>query len=532
MAAAEDVNNSQGGEWKKRESFGSAMGQIALVAVLLAGGVFFYWKNDKTKKDVSERMKAIRAIVVKDNPSDLQQALKQLDEVLQVKAESPEALSMATGIYTEQWLIHKLPGADAKAKDFLSRATKADARGEDRHASQALILTAEGKAKEAESYIEEQRKKGATSPKLFYAQGLALKSQGNTALAKPALNSAMEKAWRDPLYACGLGDLLLEEGSWGQAFDTYAKGLTANPEHVRSTLGMAAARIYRRMGGKESVEVVTKLLANEAEMTPGLKARALAILAEAANVEARYDDAIKQAELALQSNPDDTWALFAKARALAYKKDPGASAAFDQLIAKAGTAPVFFFDGALLLQGAGQSEAALALLAKYENFYQNIKNTAPDGTVVGALDRDDRYWLAKGDVLRSANKLDDAMAAYDKAVAAKNVNVIRAQYARGSVFIAKKDFDSALKELMPITPADGTGALAEAYVAMGDTQFAKKEYAAGCQNYAFALTKMKQTQVPREQLNAMLTDVEKRLAAAGQKAMSQAWVKEAKPIIQ
>lgn len=532
MAAADDVNDTKGGEWKKRESFGSALGQIVVVAAILGGGVFFYWKNDQTKKDVSERMKVVRQTALKGNPTDLQQALKQLDDVLSIKSNSPEALSLATGIHTELALVHKVPGADAKAKEFLARAVKVDARGEDRHASHALFLVAEGKSKEAEDYIEGQRKKGASSPKLFYAQGLALKAQGNIALAKPALNSAMEKAWKDPAYACGYGDVLLEEGSWGQALEAYSKGVNANPEHIRARLGVAAAKAYRKAGVKDSADIVTDVLGKDAELTPGLKARALAVRAEVANLEARYDDAIRDATNALTINPDDTWAMFAKARALAYKKDGTASSAFDALVAKAPTAPVFFFEGALLLQGAGQTDAALALLGKYENFYKGIRNTAPDGTVVGALDRDDRYWLAKGDVLRYATKLDEALAAYDKAVEAKNVNVIRAHYSRGSVFLAKKEFDKAIEELTPITPNDGSGTLAEAYVAMGDTQFAKKEYAVGCQNYAFALAKMKQTQVAREQLNAMLTDVEKRLLSAGQKPMAQAWVKEAKPIIQ
>ena len=53
-------------------------------------------------------------------------------------------------------------------------------------------------------------------------------------------------------------------------------------------------------------------------------------------------------------------------------------------------------------------------------------------------------------------------------------------------------------------PKPETGALPEAYVAMGEIQFSKKDWAAGCQSYAFALSKLKAQSVPREQLNAML----------------------------
>jgi hypothetical protein len=47
-----------------------------------------------------------------------------------------------------------------------------------------------------------------------------------------------------------------------------------------------------------------------------------------------------------------------------------------------------------------------------------------------------------------------------------------------------------------------------------------------------ALTRMKATQQPREKLNDVLTDVEKRLKAANQKEVAKLWVEEAKPLIQ
>ena len=67
---------------------------------------------------------------------------------------------------------------------------------------------------------------------------------------------------------------------------------------------------------------------------------------------------------------------------------------------------------------------------------------------------------------------------------------------------------------------------------MGDVQFAKKKYPTGCQQFAYALTRMKAQQAPREQMNALLTDVEKRLKDAGQKNIAKAWMDEAKPLIQ
>lgn len=244
------------------------------------------------------------------------------------------------------------------------------------------------------------------------------------------------------------------------------------------------------------------------------------------------DQALGLADKALALADDDVWALFAKACALALKKDAAAAAAYDAVVAKDRTSPVFYFEGAQRLQAAGLTPEAMALLDKYESTFKDVRNTAADGKVVAWLDRDDRYWLTRGDLLREQGKLDEAMAAYDKAIEAKGLSLQKAYYAKGAVFLAKKDYDKAGAILVDITPPDGTGQLAEAYAAMGEVLFAKKEWGPGCQNYAYALTRYKALQAPREQLNTLLTDVEKKLRAAGQAPIAKLWMDEAKPLIQ
>ena len=78
--------------------------------------------------------------------------------------------------------------------------------------------------------------------------------------------------------------------------------------------------------------------------------RALGVVGAMLLVQAeQYDAAIGTADGALAKNPDDAWAAFAKALALAAKKDPGAGAAFEATVAKAPTAPIFYFEGAAAL---------------------------------------------------------------------------------------------------------------------------------------------------------------------------------------
>ena len=516
----------------KRESLTSVVVQLGAVALVLTGGVAFMKTRGDTKKEVAEKVKVAQSFAIKDNPADYDKALALLDEALAKDAKHADALALAGGLHAEKWFFHRVPQADSSARDFLSRAEAADARTEDRYAGKALLLIAEGKGAEADSYIDEVRKRGGQATKLFYVQGLAFASQGQLQLAKQALASAMDKGWKNPLFAAAYGEAMLAEGSFGPAADAFNKGLASNPEHLRSHLGAALTKLLKRDKIKDASDTIAAIQTKEAELTPGLKARLHTARAELLNFENKYDDAVQAADMALGFNALDPWALYVRARALALKKDTHAGAAFTQAIAHAKTMSLAYLDGAMLLQAAGDTSGALALLKNYETTFGAVKVKSTDGTEAPALDRDDRFWLAQGDVLRDSGKIDEAMASYDRAIAAKSVNQVRAHYSKGALLITQKEFDKANDILVHITPTDGSGHLAEAYVAMGDLLFQKKDWANACQNYAFALTRMKAQAAPREKLNGVLTDVEKRLLAAGQKPFAKAWVEEAKPLIQ
>ncbi len=530
MSSAENVNEKR--DWKKRESFGSAMAQIAVVAVLLAGAVYFMYARGARREQVGKHLKEARAHALRGNPSDLQKALAELDLLFKVDDSAPDGLALAADIHTQLWLTHKVSGAEQKATDYLERAERADSKSEDRYGTRALHMIAEGKLQEADAFVEDLRKQGASSAKLWYAQALANVGMGNLAKAKPGFDHAKDKGWKDPRFATAYGEALFEEGSFLQALDMLSKATSANPDHLQARLDTALVRIHRRDRVKDASDAIQEILGREADLTPGLKARGLTAKAELASFEGKYDEAIKIADEALSLNPDEHFALFAKARALALKKDPKASDAFAAAIARRKVAPYFYFDGATLLQAAGSTDAALALLDQYEKTFKDVKAETADGKISVWLERDDKYWLTRGDVLKEAGKLDDALAAYEKAIAAKNVNLVRAHYAKATIFLARKEWDKAAEVLTDITPPDGSGALAEAYIAMGEALFAKKDFAPGCQNFAFALAKLKTQQAPREKLNGLLEDVNKRLIATGQKQLAKLWMEEARPLIQ
>ena len=518
-------------DWKKRESLPSAMIQVAVTTVVLAGGVLFYVQRGQHKKEVADRLKEAKASALKDNPADLQKALAGAQAILENEPNSPYAVAFAADVETELWLVHKVPGADAKAREFSDRAESLNSTSEDRYAAKILQFIAEGKPAEAEAYGEELRKRGASSPKLWYGLAEAFRAQGNMDLERQSFQQATDKAWKNPRFFAAYAEALIDEGLIDQAIEVANKGIADNPDHIQARLALATARTKKRDHVKDAADTVRDVL-SQPDLTPGLKLRALVTQAFVFNFEQRYDDAIASANKALAMDPAAYTALWAKANAQALKKDSGALATYKAAVAARKTATGIYLEGAQLLQQAGNSDGALALLGTYEDAFKAINIQTTDGKMVPWLDRDDRYWLARGDVARAAAKFDAALAAYDKAITARGLHLSQAHYARGAVFLAKKDYEKASAEFKAVAPEDGTGMIADAYLGLGEILFSQKDYPTGCQNYAFALARLKTQQAPRERMNGILEDVNRRLVAAGQGSVAKLWMKEARPIIQ
>jgi tetratricopeptide (TPR) repeat protein len=506
--------------------------QVGLVAVLLAGAVTYVVHRGQVRQQVDARMKAARTQAQRDNPADLRQALAELDALFQLDADARDARALAADVNMRLWLEHRQPEAETRAREHLARAEALDSRSGERYGARALLLLAEGRAEEAEKYLEDLKAQGAKSPKLALAEAQALLARGRLSDARQAFARASEAAWREPRYPVAHGEALLDEGLYGQAAEALKKATAANPDHLRARLSLALARLYQGAGRDEATRTVSDVLAREAELTPALKARARVVQAALALAEGKVDKALKGAGEALAASAEEHHALFIRARALALKKEPGARAAFQEAVTKRRTAPLLYLDGARALQQAGDGEGALALLDGYEAVFRDVQVPAPEGKTVGALERDDRYWLARGQVLEALARAEDAMAAYDRALAVKGVGMARAQYAKAALLLARKDYDAARPLLTEVAPENGMGAMAEAYEAMGDLLFAKGEFANGCQHYFFGLSRARLQGTPLETLKTRATDVEKRLVAAGQPAMAKAWKNEADALLQ
>jgi tetratricopeptide (TPR) repeat protein len=521
---------SRSGNWKKRESFRSALVQILAVGALLSAVVWFVYRSGVSRKALALQMKEARVESAVGNPANIRRAIDLAQQVLAEDPRATDAMAFLAATEFDLWNLYAEPGSNVKAASYLEQAKKAGAKTEEFYAAQAQSLLENKSFQEATVFVDELHQKGGTGPRLFLAQGVALKGLGQLRLSRVALHAATEIAWRDANFPCAEGEAMLEEGS-AAALEVFRRTALAHPEHLRSQLGLALARVQKKEPPTEALSLVSQVLKREPELTPSLKARALAIRAGALNLQSQPGEALTVADQALVLRSDDPWALLFRAQALSLQKDAKSQSAWEAAIAQAPTAPNFYFQAASALQKLGAFEQALGVLTRYEEVFRNVTTPLSDGRNESHLERDDRYYLARGDLLRAAGKNADAIVAYDKAIAAKSSHLTQAVYAKAAVYLDQKQIDQARVLLSDITPNDGSG-LSEAYLALGEILLSKKEFGPGCQNYAFALTKMKSEQQPRGVLESVLLEVEKKLKNANQTEMAKQWIQEAKPLLE
>ncbi|ADO71039.1 tetratricopeptide repeat protein [Stigmatella aurantiaca] len=533
MGTASGSNGKQR-DWKRRESLGSALTQVALVALLLGGAVTFVVHRGQVRQETETRLKAAQSLAQRGNPADLAKALQELEGLFAVDADVYGAHVLAADIHAVLWLDHHQPSSEALAREHLARAESLESKDSERYGARvvrAWVTLSEGKASEAAETLKGLRERGASNSKLWLAQARADQALGNLQGARQAYARATDGAWKDPRFATAYGEALLEEGLFVQAGEALGRATAANPDHLQARLTGALAHLYLRQKLNEVERTLQDIQAREAELSPALKARALATRAELALSRGNPDAALRDADAALALHPGEPYALFGRAKALAAKKDPSARAAFEAAVAKRKTAPLFYIEGAKTLQQAADTSGALALLDAYEATFRGVQVSAAEGKTVSALERDDRYWLARGNVLEAANRPDEALAAYEHALAVKGPQQARAQYAKGALLLARKDYAGAKEVLAGVTPDNGTSSVPEAYTAMAELLFAQGDYATGCQHHYFALSRARGRGVPTEQLQAQAAEISKQLTDAGQAKMAQAWKAEAEALL-
>lgn len=510
-----DVRKASGGDnWEKSETGGRFIRDIVIVAVVLAGGFGWYWKRSENSAAANKTAKAAQELLLKDTPASYEAARAKLQEVLD-QYDGSHAYSLAALAELNAILVgeHKMADRKSDAETYTTRAIDNQTNIAEQYAARALLMVADGKAAEAERYLNDDViEKGGGGAKIYAALAHALRAQGKLDEARRALKGAVDADWRNPRFAQLIGESYLEDGDGTNALAYFSKGLASNSEHFGSQIGAARARILMGNGLKEAGEAIQAVLAKESELSPGLKSQALLAKAELLLFEQKFDEAIATADQAAQVDPSLAWSFAVKAKAHALKRDPAlASTEFDKAIAADPWVPAFYFDAARYLVGAGDDGTrALAFFEKFKG------------------KKDDRFFLEHGNALRNLGRFDEAIARYDEAIKVNELNG-QVYLNKGAALRQQKKFADAEKAFEAAKAAQEF--FPELYVERAMLMFDRKEYESGMQEYANALTQWRQAKQSRERLTAAIAEVKDLLTKAGQKQYAQVWEKEAADLI-
>ena len=489
-----------------RTTFSSYVRDVAIVALVLGAALYLYYRHEQNRRKLQILGGEAKELMLKDSLKGYAGAEKRLLEMVALDSSQPFALASLAELYALRWLDLGIDADSANAHRYAALAEATDAKINERYGAGILVRVGDRRYEEALQYTA---KIGAASSHGVNGYGRVVRGLGRLDEARPALQASADSEWRNPRFACDIADLYFESGDFANAQASYAKGIAANGDHLRSLIGHARAQIARGQSLKEAGEALAGVLGRPADqLTPKIKAMALTGMSELRGLEQKLDEGLKLADEAIALAPGSSWAHFAKARILAVQTDAqGAAAELDKALELDRYAPELYYTGSEALLDAGDATRAQAVLDAYAK----------------ALKEDDRFHIAYGNLLMKVGKPEEALQHFDSAIRLNGFSA-EAHYAKGAALFDARQrlladprdaqkraelMDGARKELE--LALEAREYFPAAHSKLGDLLFEKKEWVDGCQSYAQALVQMKALQVPQERLAELRDQIHGRL---------------------
>ena len=499
-----------------------------LTAVVLATGAYVFYAHRVTMLDQVEdivagprgadgtRSGGAREEMAKDTPSGLFAAEKLFERALTVHARNAYALVALADIETQ------LAGAGvdsraSRAAELRARAEVRDIALPERFEARALALLQEGKSAEAETYVRALLARyphSTGAPRLNDVLGHALRAQGKVREARDSFRKAAGGA-REASFTSDLAEALIDEGSFPEAIAAFDRALQMSPSHPRAQIGKARALVALAREGRGDPAVARALLepviqAPDAEMTPALRARALAVRADARLVQGDAAGASQDAQAAVAIDAKLSLAL--KARALAVLAGPDRARGEESLraaIAADRFDPSTYADGADALLAAGDPAAAARIL----------------DSAASALPKSARLSLARARVEERKGDLVAAQAALDQSLKL-DPSSAAAYLVQGRIAEKKREFKVAAQSYARASQLRDD--LPEPYARMGSLYLATKQVTEAIRVFNEALARYRATHAPPGVMEAFYEDVHSSLGKAGERKLAAEWLKSAR----
>lgn len=368
-----ETTNRRAGEWR------AAILKIGVAALVSAGIYAGYQHYVQIRRDVAVLIDGpggqgggARSEMAKDTPAGWLRAEKLLEEVLRIHPRNAFGIIALADVETQ------LVGAGYadRAQRAEEARRKADAKGlpfAELFDAHALAMLQAGKAAQAEAYARSLLEKYPALPavpRFHDLLGRAQRAQGKLADAKASFKRAQDADWRQPRFVADYAEALLDDGDATGALAAFDRALQASSGHLRSQIGKARAQTALALRDRSDAKAARALLdevlrSPEGELTPGLRAQALAARAEARLAAQDVAGAGEDAAAARAVAPKLAASLRARAMVDAAARRPSAAQEFEAAIAADRVSPSTYLDGAQALDSAGDVAAADKLLAAY-----------------------------------------------------------------------------------------------------------------------------------------------------------------------
>lgn len=488
------------------KSNGSKMLSLVLLILipLFAGGYGFYSAQAKKRgRELKKNLDAATEQLKHDSFDSYKKACAAADLALEVDPDSTAAHGYLAYAYAIRWGEHG-GGDDARrqAEEHLAAAQKGKELSSHLIAAQALVKTYSGDGKGAlaslETQVKELNEQNKASSLLYLTLGLIQMNAGDLERARDSLERAQALAPDDPRVYAGLGAVYRRLGQDNTAWKNYDFALRYEKDHPESLLGRSllmleqdepnyavASRDIKKLLEAEpppsprqlaAAQLARSLLiARVALAMPSLKPDMQQKMTEATGVPADPAKAKQEVTKAEETgfaldkqNPE--LHLIKGRRLLAEGNFDAASEEIRKAIRADGSRAQFHVELAKALMGkpGGEKEASEALV-----------------TALKTMGDSPKLVVMLGNAYRRQNKLDDALAQYQRAVKDPKAKNPEARLAMGAIYRERSDWDKAKEQLekasqeffgQPDRVANALTELGRVYQGKGDAAKADESY--------------------------------------------------------
>jgi tetratricopeptide (TPR) repeat protein len=285
--------------WRRRIAL--AVGLVAALALLVITGILVY--QQARQKRVRQRLKKVKTMMSLDTAVAYREASRALAKLAAEQPDSAEIAVVRAEVEAIQWgRFGSGKRARASAEEWLDKAAKLDAAGEERQVVQGYLLLYAGDYEGAARLAERALVHNARSPRLGHILGLSRFRLGDLEAAEATLRMAMshDKDFLPAKYHLAAVQRL--RGRTAEARQLLVQILAQSARHLGARIELALLRLEN--DGRADAVLADKLVAKAKEI-PVYKARAALYRGKVAVAQGRMEKARKAFQQAAMTRPNN-----------------------------------------------------------------------------------------------------------------------------------------------------------------------------------------------------------------------------------